>query len=52
MRLSLLFHLFRYLISLILLLKLMKQVNLLPPRMKDLQLNRFLKNGMLVRIDK
>lgn len=35
----------RYLISLILLWTLMKQVDLLPPSMKDLQLGRFLKNG-------
>lgn len=37
--------LYRYLISLILLLKLMTRVNLLPPRLKDLQFHRFLKNG-------
>ncbi|KAK4782748.1 hypothetical protein SAY86_007122 [Trapa natans] len=35
----------QYLISLILLLGLMKQVNLLPPSMKELQFRRFLKNG-------
>ncbi|KAK2991687.1 hypothetical protein RJ640_015787 [Escallonia rubra] len=34
----------RYLISLILLIKLMKQVDLLPPSVGDLQFSRFLKN--------
>ncbi|RVX02851.1 Protein detoxification 43 [Vitis vinifera] len=38
----------QYLISLILLLKLMTRVNLLPPRLKDLQFHRFLKNGFLL----
>ncbi|GMI75763.1 FERRIC REDUCTASE DEFECTIVE 3, MANGANESE ACCUMULATOR 1 [Hibiscus trionum] len=38
----------QYLISLILLLRLMKQVSLLPPNMKDLQFGRFLKNGFLL----
>lgn len=38
----------QYLISLILLLRLMKQVNLLPPSGKDLQFRRFLKNGILL----
>ncbi|KAL3753897.1 hypothetical protein ACJRO7_001181 [Eucalyptus globulus] len=38
----------QYLISLILLWKLMKQVDLLPPNLKDLQFRRFLKNGLLL----
>ncbi|KAK8650420.1 hypothetical protein V6N13_140059 [Hibiscus sabdariffa] len=38
----------QYLISLILLWRLMKQVNLLPPNIKDLQFGRFLKNGFLL----
>ncbi|KAF7137412.1 hypothetical protein RHSIM_Rhsim07G0055700 [Rhododendron simsii] len=38
----------QYLISLILVFKLMKQVDLLPPSAKDLQLGRFLKNGFLL----
>ncbi|KAL0339087.1 UNVERIFIED_CONTAM: protein DETOXIFICATION 43 [Sesamum angustifolium] len=38
----------QYLISLILLSKLMKQVDLLPPSMKDLQFSKFLKNGLLL----
>ncbi|KAJ9685712.1 hypothetical protein PVL29_017662 [Vitis rotundifolia] len=38
----------QYLISLILLVKLMTRVNLLPPRLKDLQFHRFLKNGFLL----
>ncbi|KAE8728995.1 MATE efflux family protein FRD3 [Hibiscus syriacus] len=38
----------QYLISLILLWRLMKQVSLLPPNMKDLQFGRFLKNGILL----
>ncbi|KAI3471585.1 hypothetical protein Pfo_028235 [Paulownia fortunei] len=38
----------QYLISLILMWRLMEQVNLLPPTMKDLQLSRFLKNGFLL----
>ncbi|KAK8516529.1 hypothetical protein V6N13_097815 [Hibiscus sabdariffa] len=38
----------QYLISLILLWRLMKQVNLLPPNVKDLQFGRFLKNGFLL----
>ncbi|KAL4323540.1 hypothetical protein GQ457_11G019850 [Hibiscus cannabinus] len=38
----------QYLISLILLWRLMKQVSLLPPNMKDLQFGRFLKNGFLL----
>ncbi|RVX02856.1 Protein detoxification 43 [Vitis vinifera] len=38
----------QYLISLILLLRLMKEVDLLPPSLKDLQFRRFLKNGVLL----
>ncbi|KAL2536772.1 MATE efflux family protein FRD3 [Forsythia ovata] len=38
----------QYLISVILLCKLMKQVNLLPPSIGDLQFSRFLKNGFLL----
>ncbi|XP_068641021.1 protein DETOXIFICATION 42-like [Aristolochia californica] len=38
----------QYLISLILLLKLMKQVEILPPNLKYLQFGRFLKNGFLL----
>ncbi|KAK8639863.1 hypothetical protein V6N13_138229 [Hibiscus sabdariffa] len=38
----------QYLISLILLWRLMKQVSLLPPNVKDLQFGRFLKNGFLL----
>ncbi|EPS69570.1 hypothetical protein M569_05197 [Genlisea aurea] len=38
----------QYLISLILLWRLMEQVDLLPPTIKDLQLSRFLKNGFLL----
>ncbi|GFY92240.1 MATE efflux family protein [Actinidia rufa] len=38
----------QYLISLILLCKLMKKVDLLPPSLKDLQFSRFLKNGFLL----
>ncbi|KAJ4711626.1 Protein DETOXIFICATION [Melia azedarach] len=38
----------QYLISLILLLRLMKQVYLLPPSLKDLQFSRFLKNGFML----
>ncbi|KAA8515683.1 hypothetical protein F0562_018706 [Nyssa sinensis] len=38
----------QYLISIILLCKLMKQVDLLPPSIKDLQFSRFLKNGFLL----
>lgn len=38
----------QYLISVILLWKLMKKVNLLPPSVKDLQFSRFLKNGFLL----
>ncbi|KAF5946637.1 hypothetical protein HYC85_016865 [Camellia sinensis] len=38
----------QYLISLILLCKLMKKVDLLPPSAKDLQFSRFLKNGFLL----
>ncbi|KAI3445026.1 hypothetical protein Pfo_001691 [Paulownia fortunei] len=38
----------QYLISLILLVKLMKQVDLLPPSIKDLQFSKFLKNGFLL----
>ncbi|KAH7864838.1 hypothetical protein Vadar_034474 [Vaccinium darrowii] len=38
----------QYFISLILLLKLMKKVDLLPPSAKDLQLGRFLKSGFLL----
>ncbi|XP_075510974.1 protein DETOXIFICATION 43-like isoform X2 [Primulina tabacum] len=38
----------QYLISFILLFKLMKQVDLLPPSLKDLHLSKFLKNGFLL----
>ncbi|XP_022759439.1 protein DETOXIFICATION 43-like [Durio zibethinus] len=38
----------QYLISLILLWRLMKEVNLLSPSVKDLQFGRFLKNGFLL----
>ncbi|KAK9050124.1 hypothetical protein SSX86_030906 [Deinandra increscens subsp. villosa] len=38
----------QYLISIILLVKLMQQVDLLPPNLKALQLSRFLKNGFLL----
>ncbi|KAG9449439.1 hypothetical protein H6P81_009404 [Aristolochia fimbriata] len=38
----------QYLISLILLIKLMKQVEVLPPNLKYLQFGRFLKNGFLL----
>ncbi|KAF8403821.1 hypothetical protein HHK36_011927 [Tetracentron sinense] len=38
----------QYLISLILLWRLVKRVNLLPPSVKDLQFSRFLKNGFLL----
>ncbi|GJV87826.1 DETOXIFICATION 43-like protein [Tanacetum coccineum] len=38
----------QYLISLILLVKLMQQVDLLPPSLKALQFSRFLKNGFLL----
>eukprot|EP00262_Sarcandra_glabra_P009460 TRINITY_DN2385_c0_g1_i1.p1 TRINITY_DN2385_c0_g1~~TRINITY_DN2385_c0_g1_i1.p1 ORF type:complete len:520 (-),score=71.76 TRINITY_DN2385_c0_g1_i1:20-1579(-) len=38
----------QYLISLILLLRLMKQVDVLPPSINDLQFSRFLKNGFLL----
>ncbi|KAL0410694.1 UNVERIFIED_CONTAM: protein DETOXIFICATION 43 [Sesamum latifolium] len=38
----------QYLISLVLLSKLMKQVDLLPPSIKDLQFSKFLKNGFLL----
>ncbi|KAK6928737.1 Multi antimicrobial extrusion protein [Dillenia turbinata] len=42
----------QYLISLILLMKLMKEIDLLPPSFKDLQFSRFLKNGfyLLARV--
>ncbi|KAF4396114.1 hypothetical protein G4B88_020751, partial [Cannabis sativa] len=42
----------QYLISLILLWRLMKIVNLVPPRIEDIQFSRFLKNGsfLLVRV--
>lgn len=36
---------FRYLIALILFYKLMKQVDLMPPSIKDMQFSKFLKNG-------
>lgn len=39
---------FRYIMATLLLFILMKKVDLLPPSMKDLQIFRFLKNGMLV----
>ncbi|CAN1184580.1 Protein DETOXIFICATION 42 [Linum perenne] len=38
----------QYLIAVILLLRLMKMIDLLPPRLKDLQFSRFLKNGFLL----
>ncbi|XP_076917762.1 protein DETOXIFICATION 43-like [Bidens hawaiensis] len=38
----------QYLISIILLVKLMQQVDLLPPTLKALQFSRFLKNGLLL----
>ncbi|EPS63682.1 hypothetical protein M569_11101 [Genlisea aurea] len=38
----------QYLISLILLVKLMQQVDLLPPSIKDMQFSKFLKNGFLL----
>ncbi|KAL7138500.1 hypothetical protein ABFS83_10G168500 [Erythranthe nasuta] len=38
----------QYLITLILLVRLMKEVNLLPPTVEELQLSRFLKNGSLL----
>ncbi|XP_021912443.1 protein DETOXIFICATION 43 [Carica papaya] len=38
----------QYLISVILLWKLMKQVDLMPPSIRDLQFSRFLKNGFLL----
>ena len=41
----LLLLLYRYLISVILLWKLMEKVDLLPPSIKHLQFGRFLKNG-------
>ncbi|KAF8044005.1 hypothetical protein BT93_A2093 [Corymbia citriodora subsp. variegata] len=40
----------QYLISLILLWKLMSQVDLLPPSIKDLKFERFLKNGFLLLV--
>ncbi|XP_057982153.1 protein DETOXIFICATION 42-like [Malania oleifera] len=40
----------QYLMSLILLWRLMKQVNLLPPSVKHLQFSRFLKNGFLLLV--
>ncbi|KAJ0095663.1 hypothetical protein Patl1_17210 [Pistacia atlantica] len=42
----------QYLISFILLVKLMKQVHLLPPSLRNLQFSRFLKNGfyLLTRV--
>ncbi|EYU27049.1 hypothetical protein MIMGU_mgv1a004702mg [Erythranthe guttata] len=42
----------QYLITLILLIQLMKQVDLLPPSLKDLQFSKFLKNGfyLLARV--
>ncbi|EYU29027.1 hypothetical protein MIMGU_mgv1a025922mg, partial [Erythranthe guttata] len=38
----------QYLISLILLCKLMKQIDLMPPSINDLQFSKFLKNGFLL----
>ncbi|XP_010278990.1 PREDICTED: protein DETOXIFICATION 42-like [Nelumbo nucifera] len=38
----------QYLISIILLWRLMEQVDILPPNIKDLQFSRFLKNGFLL----
>ncbi|KAL8496006.1 hypothetical protein ACS0TY_019939 [Phlomoides rotata] len=38
----------QYLITVILLISLMKQVDLVPPSIKDLQFSRFLKNGFLL----
>ncbi|KAJ0099487.1 hypothetical protein Patl1_20556 [Pistacia atlantica] len=43
-------HLSRYLISLILLWKLIENIDLLPPSFKDLQFDRFLKNGFLLMV--
>nr|XP_043635734.1 protein DETOXIFICATION 42-like [Erigeron canadensis] len=44
-------HVFsQYLIAVILLWKLIEQVNLLPPNIKDLQLGRFLRNGFLLLV--
>ncbi|XP_044504654.1 protein DETOXIFICATION 42-like isoform X2 [Mangifera indica] len=40
----------QYLISLILLWKLIEKVDLLPPSFKDLQFDRFLKNGFLLMV--
>ncbi|PON49244.1 Multi antimicrobial extrusion protein [Parasponia andersonii] len=40
----------QYLITLILLWRLMKQVNLLPPSLKELKFGRFLKNGSLLLV--
>lgn len=40
----------QYLISLILLWRLMSQVDLLPPSIKDLKFERFLKNGLLLLV--
>ncbi|XP_058073633.1 protein DETOXIFICATION 42-like isoform X2 [Magnolia sinica] len=40
----------QYLMSLILLLKLMEKVDVLPPSIKDLQFSRFLKNGSLLLV--
>lgn len=38
----------RYLISLILLWRLLRHVDVLPPNLKDLQFGRFLKNGLVL----
>ncbi|KAJ0751407.1 putative multi antimicrobial extrusion protein [Helianthus annuus] len=44
-------HVFsQYLISVVLLWKLIEQVDLLPPNINDLQLGRFLKNGFLLLV--
>ncbi|KAM7263974.1 hypothetical protein ACFE04_001657 [Oxalis oulophora] len=42
----------QYLISLILLWRMMKKVNLMPPSMKDLEFSKFIKNGswLLIRV--
>lgn len=40
----------QYLISIILMWRLMKQVDLLPPNMKDIQFSQFIKNGFLLLV--
>ena len=44
------FNHYRYLISLMLLWRLIKEVDLLPPSINDLQIGRFLKNGKRIYI--